>query len=70
MAYGIAQGAGEPKTWRDISSLIRYAGPYCRVARMINLSQLDPGVYTLQVRVRDGISAQSTAAQAMFTVVR
>jgi len=70
MEYGIALKNGEPAIWRDISSLVRYAGQYCRIARMINLSQLEPGEYALQVRVRDGISSQSTTAQAVFTVIR
>jgi hypothetical protein len=69
MEYGIAPKGGEPEIWRDVSQLVQYAGLYCRLARMVNLSQLKPGDYTLQIRVRDGISSQNTAAQAPFTVV-
>jgi GWxTD domain-containing protein len=69
MEYGIAPKGGEPEIWRDVSQLVQYAGLYCRLARMVNLSQLKPGDYTLHIRVKDSISSQNTAAQAPFTVI-
>ena len=69
MEYGIAPKGEEPQIWRDVSSLVAFAGQYCRLARMVNLSQLQPGSYALHVRVKDSISAQTVAAQAPFTVV-
>jgi GWxTD domain-containing protein len=69
MEYGIAPSGGEPEIWRDVSPLVQYAGQYCRLARMVNLSQLQPGVYALHIRVRDDVSGQTASAQAPFTVV-
>ena len=66
--YGIAAKGTEPESWRDTSSLMQFAGTYCRLARMINLSRLKPGDYELRLRVRDIISGQSSTAIALFRI--
>jgi hypothetical protein len=66
--YGLARKGAEPEVWRDSTSMVRFAGPYCRLARMVNLSRLDPGRYELRVRVRDSISGQSAESKAAFSV--
>jgi GWxTD domain-containing protein len=68
LEYAVAPRGREPETWRDSSSMIHYAGQYCRLARMVNLSRQAPGPYELRVRVRDIISGQSVEAAAPFAI--
>ncbi len=67
--YALAAKGSEPDAWRDTSSLVRYAGQYCRLARMVNLSRLKPGEYELRVRVRDNVSGQTSLGVTPFRVV-
>ncbi len=67
--YGIAPKGREPEDWRDCSSMVQYAGQYCRLARMVNLSRHAPGSYELRVRVRDTISGQSVEGSAPFVIL-
>jgi len=67
--YGISAKGAEPDSWRDTSSLVQFAGNYCRLARMVNLSRLKAGDYEMRVRVRDTISGQSSTASAPFRIV-
>jgi hypothetical protein len=69
MEHGVDPEGSEQEIWRDLSPLVQYAGQYCHLARMINLSQLQPGECSLHLRVRDDISTQTTTAQASFRVV-
>jgi GWxTD domain-containing protein len=66
--YAVAQKGAEPDAWRDSTKMIRFAGSYCRLARMINLSRLQPGIYQLRVRIHDTISGQATETAVDFTV--
>ena len=66
--YGVALKGREPDNWRDSSSLVRFAGQYCRLARMVDLSRLQPGTYELRVRVRDTLSGQITQGSTPFVV--
>jgi len=66
--YAVARKGQEPDVWRDSTSMMRFAGSYCRLARMINLSRLDPGVYQLRVRIHDAISGQDAETATEFTV--
>jgi GWxTD domain-containing protein len=66
--YAVAAKGKEPETWRDSTSMVRFAGSYCRLARMVNLSRLEPGPYELRVRVRDAVSGQTTESKAPFSV--
>jgi GWxTD domain-containing protein len=66
--YAVARKGEEPDAWRDATSMMRYFGSYCRLARMINLSRLQPGTYELRVRIRDTISKQTAEAAAEFAV--
>jgi GWxTD domain-containing protein len=68
LEYAVAPRGREPETWRDSSSMIHYAGQYCRLARMVNLSRQAPGPYELRVRVRDIISGQSVEGAAPFAI--
>ncbi|HEY2934058.1 MAG TPA: GWxTD domain-containing protein [Acidobacteriota bacterium] len=67
--YGLARRGAEPENWRDVTSLVKFAGPHCRIARMVSLSRLQPGEYEMRVRIRDKISGQSASALAPFRVV-
>jgi len=64
--FAFAPKGTEPGPWRDTSSVVVFAGQYCRLARMISLSRLKPGDYLLHVRVRDNISGQTSTAIAPF----
>jgi GWxTD domain-containing protein len=66
--YAVARKGEEPDVWRDSTKMIRFSGSYCRLARMINLSTLQPGVYQLRVRIHDTISGQDAETAAEFTV--
>lgn len=66
--YGIAVKGSEPESWRDVSSSVQFAGTYCRLARMINLSRLKPGDYEVRIRVLDKVSGQSSTAVASFRI--
>jgi GWxTD domain-containing protein len=66
--YAVARKGEEPDEWRDSTRMMRFAGSYCRLARMINLSRLQPGIYQLRVRIRDVISGQAAETTAEFTV--
>ena len=66
--YSVAPKGKEPDIWRDSTSMMRFAGSYCRLARMINLSRLQPGSYQLRVRIRDSITGQVIETAAEFTV--
>jgi len=68
MEYGIAPKGAQPEVWRDVSAFLQYAGQYCRLGRMINLSRLSPGAHTLYIRARDKITDQIIQAQSPFTV--
>ncbi len=67
--YALSQRGQPPTHWRDSSAMVRHLGGYCRVARMVNLSQLTPGHYELKVRVRDRISGHKLDTSAQFRVV-
>lgn len=66
--YAVAPKGQEPDVWRDSTSMVRFAGSYCRLARMINLSRLQPGSYHLRVRIHDAVSGQDAETAAEFTV--
>jgi len=66
--YAVAPKGKEPDVWRDSTSMMRFAGSYCRLARMINLSRLQPGTYQLRVRIHDTISGQDAETTAEFAV--
>jgi GWxTD domain-containing protein len=66
--YAVARKGEEPDAWRDATSMMRFFGPYCRLARMINLSRLQPSIYQLRVRIHDAISRQDTETATEFTV--
>jgi GWxTD domain-containing protein len=66
--YSVVRKGQEPDVWRDSTSMVRFAGSYCRVARMINLNRLQPGSYQLRVRIHDAISGQVAETAADFTV--
>ncbi len=66
--YSVARKGQEADVWRDSSSMMRFAGSYCRLARMINLSRLQPGIYQLRVRIHDAISGQAVETAAEFAV--
>jgi GWxTD domain-containing protein len=66
--YSVARKSQEPEEWRDSTSIVRFAGSYCRLARMINLNRLQPGSYQLRVRIHDAISGQVAETAAEFTV--
>jgi hypothetical protein len=66
--YAVARKGEEPDEWRDSTSMIRFAGSYCRLARMINLNRLQPGLYQLRVRIHDVISGQAVETAAEFKV--
>jgi GWxTD domain-containing protein len=66
--YSVARTGQEPDIWRDATSMMRFAGSYCRLARMINLSRLQPGSYQLRVRIHDAISGQVAETAAEFSV--
>jgi len=68
--YVVARKGAEPESWRDVTSLVKFAGPHCRIARMVSLSRLHPGEYEMRVRIRDKISGQSASAAAPFRIVR
>jgi hypothetical protein len=48
--------------------MLRFAGSYCRLARMVNLSRLEAGSYELRVRVRDSLSGQVAESSAPFSI--
>ncbi len=66
--YAVVQKGEEPDEWRDSTRMMRFAGSYCRLARMIDLSRLQPGIYQLRVRIHDAISGQAAETTAEFTV--
>jgi len=66
--YAVARKGEEPDAWRDATSMMRFFGSYCRLARMINLSRLQPSTYQLRVRIRDTISSQTAETSAEFAV--
>jgi hypothetical protein len=66
--YAVARKGEEPDAWRDSTSIMRFSGPYCQLARMINLSRLQPSVYQLRVRIHDAISGQDAETSAEFSV--
>ena len=66
--YAVSRKGEEPDTWRDATSMMRFFGSYCRLARMINLSRLQPSIYQLRVRIHDAISKQTAESAAEFTV--
>ena len=68
LEYAIAAQGAQPEAWRDVSASVHYAGQYCRVARMVSLSRLQPGEHTLFLRIRDNISGQAAAGQATFRI--
>jgi len=52
--------------WRGNSD----AGQRLTLARLLNSSGLNPGDYSIEVRVRDRVSGQSLVQSAQFTIVR
>jgi GWxTD domain-containing protein len=66
--YAVARKGEEPDEWRDATSMMRVFGSYCRLARMINLSRLQPSNYQLRVRIHDTIAKQTTETAAEFAV--
>ena len=66
--YGVARKGQQPEAWRDSTSMVRFAGSYCRLARMVNLSRLEPGSYELRVRIRDSLSGQVAESSASFSI--
>ncbi len=66
--YAVARKGEEPDAWRDSTRMMRFAGSYCRLARMIDLSRFQPGIYQLRVRIHDAISGQVIETAAEFTV--
>jgi GWxTD domain-containing protein len=52
--------------WRGNSE----AGQRLTLARLLNSAGLNPGGYTLEVRVRDHVSGQNIVEQAKFTIVQ
>ena len=67
--YALAPRDGAaPLEWRDTSAMVRPAGQYCRLARMITLGRLQPGEYEIHLRVHDRISDRSVATRAAFRV--
>jgi hypothetical protein len=58
--------AKSPEDWRGNSD----SGQRLTLTRLLNSSQLNPGDYTLEVRVRDRVSGQSLVQSAKFTVAQ
>ncbi len=56
----------QTEDWRGNSD----AGQRLTVARLIDSRQLNPGDYTLEVRVRDHVSGQALKQDAKFSVVQ
>jgi hypothetical protein len=52
--------------WRGNSD----AGQRLTLARLVNSSALNPGDYSIEVRVRDRVSGQSLVQSAKFTIVQ
>ena len=67
--YSIARVGTVPDIWRDTTRSLLFAGQYCRLARLVNLSRLEPGHYRLGIRVRDTIKNQVVTSVAPFRVV-
>ena len=58
--------AKQPEDWRGNSD----AGQRLTLTRLVNSNGLNPGDYTLEVRVRDRVSGQSLVQSAKFTIVQ
>jgi len=58
--------AKSPEDWRGNSD----SGQRLTLTRLLNSNQLNPGEYTLEVRVRDRVSGQSLVQSAKFTIVQ
>jgi GWxTD domain-containing protein len=58
--------AKSPEDWRGNSD----SGQRLTLTRLLNSSQLNPGDYTLEVRVRDRVSGQSLVQSAKFTIAQ
>ncbi len=67
--YSIVRAGSEPDMWRDASRSLLFAGQYCRLARLVNLSRLESGDYLLGIRVRDTIKNEVLTSLAPFRVV-
>jgi GWxTD domain-containing protein len=66
--YAVTPKGEEPDEWRDSTRMMRFSGSYCRLARMINLSRLQPNTYQLRIRIQDAISKQTAETATEFTV--
>jgi GWxTD domain-containing protein len=58
--------AKSPEDWRGNSD----SGQRLTLTRLLNSNQLNPGDYTLEVRVRDRVSGQSLVQSAKFTIAQ
>src|SRR5689334_412977 len=58
--------AKSPEDWRGNSD----SGQRLTLTRLLNSSQLNPGDYTLEVRVRDRVSGQRLVQSAKFTIAQ
>jgi hypothetical protein len=58
--------AKSPEDWRGNSD----SGQRLTLMRLLNSNNLNPGDYTLEVRVRDRVSGQSIVQSAKFTVAQ
>jgi GWxTD domain-containing protein len=58
--------AKSPEDWRGNSD----SGQRLTLTRLLNSNNLNPGDYTLEVRVRDRVSGQSLVQSAKFTVAQ
>lgn len=67
--YALTARGSKPQQWRDASRMVRHLPGYSRLARLINLSRLDPGEYQVRVRVRDRISGATAQASESFSIV-